>query len=109
MTIKGPSDQRRMSRYEWNHVIPADEARELPELHQGGLIEKTRYLVHSGPHVFEIDEFHGENDGLVMAEVELGSEDEPFEKPSFIGKEVTGDKRYYNAYLTLRPFKEWDK
>lgn len=109
MTIKGPSDQRGMSRYEWNHVIPADEARELLELHQGGLIEKTRYLVHSGPHVFEIDEFHGENDGLVMAEVELGSEDEPFEKPSFIGKEVTGDKRYYNAYLTLRPFKEWDK
>lgn len=109
MTIKGPSDQRGMSRYEWNHVIPADEARELLELHQGGLIEKTRYLVHSGPHVFEIDEFHGENDGLVMAEVELGSEDEPFEKPSFIGKEVTGDKRYYNAYLTLRPFKKWDK
>lgn len=109
MTIKGPSDQRGMSRYEWNHLIPADEARELLELHQGGLIDKTRYLVHSGPHVFEIDEFHGENEGLVMAEVELGSEDEPFEKPSFIGKEVTGDKRYYNAYLTVHPFKEWDK
>ncbi len=109
MTIKGPSDQRGMSRYEWNHLIPADEARELLELHNGGLIDKTRYLVHSGPHVFEVDEFHGDNEGLVIAEVELGSEDEPFEKPSFIGKEVTGDRRYYNAYLTDHPFKGWDK
>ena len=96
-----------MSRYEWNHQIPVDEARELFELHQSGAIEKRRYLVHSGPHVFEVDEFHGDNEGLVMAEVELSSEDEPFEKPDFIGKEVTGDRRYYNAWLAEHPFKDW--
>ena len=63
LTIKGPSDSKGMSRYEWNHLISVDEARELFELHQSGAIEKTRYLVHSGPHVFEVDEFHGENEG----------------------------------------------
>lgn len=109
LTIKGPSDSKGMSRYEWNHQIPVDDARELFELHQNGTIEKTRYLVHSGPHVFEVDEFHADNEGLVIAEVELGSEDEPFEKPAFIGKEVTGDHRYYNAWLTEHPFKEWPK
>ena len=109
LTIKGPSDSKGMSRFEWNHLIQADEARELFELHQSGAIEKTRYLVHSGPHVFEVDEFHGENEGLVMAEVELSSETESFEKPDFIGKEVTGDHRYYNAYLATNPFKTWSK
>ena len=109
LTIKGPSDSRGMSRYEWNHTIPVEEARELFELHQKGAIEKTRYLVHSGPHVFEVDEFHGENEGLIMAEVELGSEDEAFLKPDFIGREVTGDSRYYNAYLATNPFQTWKK
>lgn len=107
LTIKGPSDEKGMTRYEWNHPIPLQEARELFELHQRGTIEKRRYLVHSGPHVFEIDEFHGENEGLVMAEVELGSETEAFDKPSFIGKEVTGDTRFYNAYLAVHPYKDW--
>ena len=107
LTIKGPSDIHGMSRYEWNHVIPVEDARELFELHQSGSIEKRRYLVHSGPHVFEVDEFHGDNEGLVMAEVELGSEDEVFEKPDFIGREVTGDRRYYNAYLASNPFRTW--
>lgn len=107
LTIKGPTDSRGMSRYEWNHVIPANDARELFLLHQSGSIEKVRYLVHSGPHVFEVDEFHGENEGLVMAEVELGSEDESFVKPDFIGREVTGDHRYYNAYLAVNPFGTW--
>ena len=100
LTIKGPSDGKGMSRYEWNHLISVDEARELFELHQSGAIEKRRYLVHSGPHVFE---------GIVMAEVELGSESETFIKPDFIGKEVTGDRRYYNAYLATNPFKTWEK
>lgn len=109
LTIKGPSDNKGMSRYEWNHLISVDEARELFELHQSGAIEKTRYLVHSGPHVFEVDEFHGENDGPVMAEVELNSENETFVKPDFIGKEVTGDHRYYNAYLATNPYKTWKK
>ena len=107
MTIKGPSDSKGMSRYEWNHQIPVEDAKELLKLSQGGVIEKRRYLVHSGPHVFEIDEFYGDNEGLVIAEVELQSENKTFEKPSFVGKEVTGDRRYYNAYLTTNPYKSW--
>lgn len=107
LTIKGPSDSNGISRYEWNHLIPEADARELFELHQNGTIEKRRYLVHSGPHVFEVDEFHGDNEGLVIAEVELGSENEPFIKPDFIGKEVTGDHRYYNAWLTVNPYTTW--
>jgi CYTH domain-containing protein len=107
MTIKGPSDSKGMSRYEWNHQIPVEDAKELLKLSQGGVIEKRRYLVHSGPHVFEIDEFYGDNEGLVIAEVELQSGNETFEKPSFVGKEVTGDRRYYNAYLTTNPYKSW--
>ena len=74
------------------------------QLCEPGLIDKTRYLVKSGQHTFEVDEFYGENEGLVIAEVELGSEDEPYEKPDFIGKEVTGDRRYYNSYLRAHPF-----
>ena len=109
LTIKGPSDSRGMSRYEWNHPIPIKDALELFDLKQNGAIEKRRYLVHSGPHVFEIDEFYGENEGLVIAEVELGSEDEIFEKPGFIGKEVTGDHRYYNAFLATNPYKTWKR
>ena len=107
LTIKGPSDSRGMSRFEWNHQIPVEDALELFELRQSGAIEKRRYLVHSGPHVFEIDEFYGENEGLVIAEVELNSEDEVFEKPEFIGNEVTGDHRYYNAYLAVNPYSKW--
>ena len=72
-----------------------------------GKIDKTRYLVPCGNHTFEVDEFYGENEGLVMAEVELGSENEPFEKPDFIGEEVTGDRRYYNSCLLKNPFTSW--
>lgn len=109
ITIKGPTDAKGMSRYEWNHTIDKRDAVELMELCQGSKIEKRRYLVHSGPYVFEIDEFHGENEGLVIAEVELTSENEVFQKPDFIGDEVTGDKRYYNAHLTRDPYKNWKK
>lgn len=109
ITIKGPSDSKGMSRFEWNHRIERKEAFELMELCQGDKIEKRRYLVHSGPHVFEVDEFHGANEGLVIAEVELFSENEVFKKPDFIGAEVTGDHRYYNAHLTTNPFREWEK
>lgn len=87
--------------------IPLAEAGELMKLCEPGIIDKTRYLVRSGNHVFEVDEFYGENEGLVIAEVELSSENEPFEKPDFIGQEVTGDIRYYNSQLMKRPFKEW--
>lgn len=107
LTIKGPAAQGGMSRYEWEKEIPLDEARELMKLCEPGMIDKTRYLVRSGNHVFEVDEFYGENDGLVVAEVELRSEEETFEKPCFVGKEVTGDVRYYNSFLMKCPYKTW--
>ncbi len=107
LTIKGPSDAAGLSRYEFEKEITPDEAEHLMALCEPGSIDKTRYLVKSGNHTFEVDEFYGDNEGLVMAEVELGSEDEPFEKPDFIGKEVTGDRRYYNAHLVKHPFCTW--
>ena len=107
ITIKGASDAAGVSRYEWEKEIPLDEAQELMKLCQPGVIDKTRYLVPCGRHVFEVDEFHDENEGLTLAEVELASVDEPFEKPDFIGQEVTGDLRYYNSQLTKHPYRSW--
>lgn len=107
LTIKGPSLDGGLSRYEFEKEITPDEARQLFRLCEPGLVDKTRYLVRSGSHVFEVDEFHGDNQGLLLAEVELSSPDEPFLKPDFIGKEVTGDRRYYNAHLRQNPFKLW--
>ena len=107
LTIKGPSDRAGMSRYEWEKEIPLNEAEELMLLCEPGQIDKTRYLVKSGKHIFEVDEFYGENEGLVMAEVELSSEDEPYEKPAFIGEEVTGDVRYFNSFLMRNPYSKW--
>lgn len=107
LTIKGASDSAGMSRYEWEREIPLAEAEELMKLCEPGVIDKTRYLVRSGRHVFEVDEFYGDNQGLVVAEVELASETEPFEKPVFIGREVTGDVRYYNSQLMKHPYAEW--
>lgn len=109
LTIKGKSTDRGLSRYEFEKEIALDEARQLLELCRGGLIDKHRYLVKSpdGRHVFEVDEFHGDNDGLVMAEVELSSADEPFKKPDFIGDEVTGDPRFYNKHMLKQPFASW--
>lgn len=106
-TIKGASNESGTSRYEWEKEIPLCEARELLKLCEPGIIDKTRYLVRSGQHVFEVDEFYGENEGLTVAEVELSSEDEPFVKPAFIGREVTGDVRYYNSQLMKHPFTTW--
>ncbi|CCZ47637.1 adenylate cyclase [Bacteroides sp. CAG:661] len=107
LTIKGASDAAGMSRYEWEREIPLAEAEELMKLCEPGVIDKTRYLVRSGRHVFEVDEFYGDNQGLVVAEVELTSETEPFEKLAFIGREVTGDVRYYNSQLMKHPYAEW--
>lgn len=107
LTIKGASDAAGMSRYEWEKEISREEAEELMKLCEEGVIDKTRYLVRSGSHVFEVDEFYGDNEGLVMAEVELASEDEPFDRPAFIGREVTGDVRYYNSQLMKHPYREW--
>ena len=107
ITIKGPSLDGGLSRYEFEQEIPLDDARQLMKLCEPGTIDKTRWLVKSGQHTFEVDEFFGDNEGLVMAEVELAYEDEPYEKPDFIGKEVTGDRRYYNGHLRSNPYKLW--
>lgn len=107
LTIKGPSDNGGITRYEFEKEITIGEAEELFKLCEPGVIDKTRYLVRSGKHVFEVDEFYGENAGLVMAEVELGSESEAFSKPDFIGDEVTGDRRFYNSSLRTYPFSLW--
>ena len=107
LTIKGPSNAAGLSRYEFETELTLDEAEHLMALCEPGRIDKTRYLVKSGHHTFEVDEFYGDNEGLVIAEVELQSEDEPYEKPDFIGDEVTGDRRYYNAHLTKHPFNTW--
>ena len=107
LTIKGPSDQQGLGRYEWEKEIPLREAQELMKLCEPGMIDKTRYLVRAGKHVFEVDEFYGENEGLTIAEVELESEDESYEKPDFVGDEVTGDVRYYNSFLMKKPFCSW--
>ena len=107
LTIKGPSDKQGLGRYEWEKEIPLQEAQELMKLCEPGMIDKTRYLVQSGNHVFEVDEFYGENEGLVVAEVELASADEIYEKPGFVGEEVTGDVRYYNSFLMKNPYRCW--
>lgn len=111
LTIKGPSSDNGLSRYEFEKEISREDAEQLFLLCEPGVIEKTRYLVKSsdGRHVFEVDEFFGDNEGLIMAEVELGAADETFEKPDFIGQEVTGDRRYYNGHLRLNPYRLWGK
>lgn len=107
LTIKGPSFDNGLSRYEWEKEIPVDEAEELMALCLPGVIDKTRYLVDYAGHIFEVDEFHGENYGLVVAEVELESADEKFDIPDFIGEEVTGQVKYYNSFLMRNPYKSW--
>lgn len=106
LTIKGPSLDGGISRFEWEKEITLDDARALFTL-CGERIEKTRYLVRNGQHVVEVDEFHGDNEGLVLAEIELGDVDEEYLRPPFLGREVTGDRHYYNAYLSHHPYKTW--
>ena len=107
LTIKGPSENGGLSRYEFEREIPLEDGKQMMQLCEPGIIDKTRWLVKSGNHTFEVDEFFGDNEGLVVAEVELSYEDEPYKKPHFIGKEVTGDRRYYNSQLRLCPFQKW--
>ena len=107
LTIKGPSGKQGLSRYEFEKEIPLSDAKDLMAICEPGLIDKTRYLVKSGAHVFEVDEFYGDNEGLIMAEVELSDENETFIKPDFIGREVTGDRRFYNAHMRKNPYKLW--
>ena len=98
-----------MSRFEWEKKIELEDAKELLKLCEPGKIEKYRYLVAVGNHTYEVDEFLGENDGLVIAEVELEKESEDFQKPNWLGKEVTGKNQYYNSQLILNPYKNWKK
>lgn len=107
LTIKGASDEKGLSRYEFEQKIPLADAEELLKLCEPGAIDKMRNLVPAGKHTWEIDVFHGENEGLILAEIELASEDEPFERPDWIGQEVSGDRRYYNSMLTKHPYKQW--
>lgn len=109
LTIKGPSKSGGLSRYEWEREIDKSDALELMELSEGALIDKRRYLVGYEGHVFEVDEFYGDNAGLMLAEVELKSEDEEFARPEWLGREVTGIKRYYNSHLRAYPYKYWDE
>ena len=107
LTIKGLSSENGVSRYEWEKEIPVSEAADLLRLCEPGIIDKTRYIIEADGHTFEVDEFHGDNEGLILAEIELSSEDEVFTKPSWLGKEVTGDARYYNSMLMKHPYKNW--
>ena len=108
LTIKGPSRDGGLSRYEFETEVALADAQELMQLCEPGTIQKERWLVRMADgHVFEVDEFFGDNDGLVMAEVELSDADEAFQRPAFLGDEVTGDRRYYNAHLRRYPYCMW--
>jgi len=107
LTIKGIGNESGASRMEWEKEILLEEAKLLLSLCEEGVIEKTRYEVKSGSHIIEVDVFHRENEGLTLAEIELKTENESYIKPDWLGKEVTGDKRYYNSYLSLHSYKSW--
>lgn len=107
ITIKGESSESGMSRYEWEKEIDISEANELLKLCEAGVIDKTRFLVDVGMHTYEVDEFYGDNEGLTMAEIELHDENEVFEKPAWLGEELTGDPEYFNSALSKKPYKNW--
>ncbi len=107
LTIKGPSRNGGLSRFEFEREILVEEADEMFKLCVGGVVDKTRWIVPYEGHIFEVDEFHGINDGLLFAEVELKTEDEHFEKPPFLGPEVTGNRHYYNSHLLVNPYPQW--
>ncbi len=107
ITVKGISNPEGTTRMEWEKEIPKEDAETLLAICEPNLIEKIRYEIKSGNHIFEVDEFFGENEGLVVAEIELSSENEKFTKPDWLGKEVTGDVRYYNSQLSILPYRNW--
>jgi len=109
LTIKGMGNASGASRFEWEREIPVAEANQLLGLCEPGVIDKVRFLVPVGRHTFEVDEFHGENAGLVVAELELSAEEEEFTRPDWLGAEVTGDSRYYNSMLMKAPYTRWAK
>ena len=107
LTIKGPSMDGGLSRHEYEYAIPKEDAPGLLALCEGGIIDKTRWLIPAGEHTFEVDEFHGDNQGLVVAEIELRNADEQFPRPELLGEEVTGQRRYYNSQLREHPYCHW--
>ena len=107
LTIKGMSSEDGLSRFEWEKEISKSDAESLLRLCKNGIINKLRYEIQAGNHLFEVDEFFGNNSGLILAEVELKSEAEVFIKPNWLGKEVTGNLKYYNSQLSKHPFKNW--
>jgi CYTH domain-containing protein len=107
LTIKGKGNDSGTTRLEWETEIPLAEAEKLLSICENGVIDKIRYEILSGEHTYEVDVFAGENNGLIIAEIELKEENEFFEKPNWLGQEVTGDTRYYNAYLSNNPFISW--
>jgi adenylate cyclase len=107
ITIKGIGSASGASRYEWEKEIPVEEVEELLKICEPGVIDKTRYEVKNGRFKFEVDEFYGENQGLTVAEIELTSETDSFDKPEWLGEEVTGDVKYYNSMLMKNPYTKW--
>ncbi|TCN62709.1 CYTH domain-containing protein [Acetobacteroides hydrogenigenes] len=107
LTIKGIANNSGLSRFEWEKEIAVADADELLKICEPGVIDKIRYEVNLGSHTYEVDEFSGDNRGLVIAEIELSDENEAFEKPNWLGEEVSGDERYYNSMLSLKPFCRW--
>jgi len=107
ITVKGKSNEEGTIRAEWEKEIALGDAEMLLKLCEDGVIEKTRYEVKLGNHIFEVDEFFGKNEGLTVAEIELTSKDEVFEKPSWLGEEVTGQIQYYNSQLSQQPYNTW--
>ncbi|WP_370477532.1 CYTH domain-containing protein [Tamlana flava] len=107
LTVKGVSSKDGLTRFEWETQITAKDAEKLLNLCEPGIIDKIRYEVKVKNHIFEIDEFFGDNEGLVVAEIELSEKNEIFEKPDWLGEEVTGNLKYYNSQLSKKPFKSW--
>lgn len=107
LTIKGIGSESGLSRFEWEKEIPLADAERLLILCEKGIIDKIRYEVKVGKHLVEVDIFAGENEGLILAEIELKSEEEHIEKPNWLGKDVTNDNKYYNAFLSKNPFQKW--
>jgi len=107
ITVKGIGNASGTTRFEWEKEISLEDAIDLLKISEPGVIDKTRYHIKSGNHIFEVDEFQGENEGLIIAEVELSSELEAFKKPIWLGTEVTGEPKYYNAALNNNPYKNW--
>ena len=107
LTIKGESSKNGVSRFEWEKEISKAEAEALLKLCKEEVIDKIRYEIKVDNHTFEVDEFFENNEGLIIAEVELNSENEHFTKPDWLGKEVTGETKYYNSQISKHPFCKW--